>query len=330
MIGPITKTIANNSATERAYPSRLTAILAATVRGMVRDGGFWSRIVPRTALGLAGVLFLMSIAAAFTGAVLYAYYESRQEQTEQEVEEFVAGFADELEAAKQIIAQEGQRARDEVRGELEELEKFAASGGTLTALLEAARPSVWFVSTLDDAGGPAVGSAFVVFADSESSFLLTSFTTIRAATVQPAPAVEVVKGDERLEATLFNWDEELDMALLRIPKANLPALEWAPPDPGPRVGDRVFVTSGFGSGGGAISQGFVADVSIAAIQHDAPVGAAYQGGPLLDSNGQVIGMASRRYSPSGFDPLAVFFSPPIRAACETVVQCPSGTPTAPA
>ena len=35
-------------------------------------------------------------------------------------------------------------------------------------------------------------------------------------------------------------------------------------------------------------------------------------------------MTSRTYAPLGFDPLAVFFAPPIRTACEAVLQCPDG------
>ena len=93
-----------------------------------------------------------------------------------------------------------------------------------------------------------------------------------------------------------------------------------------QTGDRVFVVSGLGigSGGASISQGTVADVAANAIQHDAGVGAAHRGGPLLDPEGKVVGVASRTYAPLGFDPLAVFFSPPIGLACESVIRCPDG------
>lgn len=88
------------------------------------------------------------------------------------------------------------------------------------------------------------------------------------------------------------------------------------------MGDRVFAVSGLGASGGAISQGFVADVSANGIQHDAPIGAAFQGGPILTSNGEVLAVASRAYAPLGFDPQAVFFGVPIRAACAEVLRCP--------
>ena len=49
--------------------------------------------------------------------------------------------------------------------------------------------------------------------------------------------------------------------------------------------------------------------------------------PVLPADGRVIGVASRTYAPLGFDPLAVFFAPPIRLACETVIRCPDGEVT---
>ena len=285
------------------------------------------RTMPRTALGLAGLLFCMSIASAFTGAVLYAFYEYRLGKTEDRVDAFEAGFEDEVGKALDAIGEERDAAVGQVQSQLDDLEKFAASGETLQGLLEQASPSVWFVETRDEAGQPSVGSAFVAFADGEQSFLIASYNTVRANTQEPVPGITAVKGDERLEARLVRWDPANDLALLSIPKPSLPRLEWVPEDPAPQVGDRVFVVSGLGGGGGAVSQGFIAGVSSEGIQHDAPVGAAFQGGPLVNSAGEVVGVASRAYSPLGFAPEAVFFAVPIRSSCSSLISCPdSGQP----
>jgi S1-C subfamily serine protease len=294
-------------------------------RGLGSEGRF-HRLLPTTALGLAALLFCMSIASAFTGAVLYAFYEYRLGKTEDRVDAFEAGFEDEVDAAIGQIGTERDTAVGAVQSQLDDLERFAASGETLNSLLERSAPSVWFVSTLDETGQPSVGSAFVVFADGEQSFLLTSFNTVRAATQEPAPDITIRKGDEELAVQLTSWDPANDLALLTVDRPNLPALPWAKTDPPTQVGDRVFVVSGLGAAGGAISQGFVADVSANGIQHDSPVGAAFQGGPLLNSAGEVLAVASRAYSPLGFAPEAVFFGVPIRASCAEVVRCPDDSP----
>jgi len=285
---------------------------------------FWRRILPHSALGLAGVLFCMSVASAFTGAVLYAFYEYRLGRTEDRVDAFEAGFEDEVDEAVDRIGTERDEAVGQVQSQLDDLERFAASGETLASLLEGSQPSVWFVTTRDEAGQPSVGSAFVVFSDAEQSFLLASFNTVRANTQEPTPGITVRKGDEELEATLTAWDPPNDLALLAIDKPGLPALTWASNDPPLQIGDRVFVVSGLGAAGGSISQGFVADVSANGIQHDSPVGAAFQGGPLLNSAGEVLASASRAYSPLGFSPEAVFFGVPVRNACTQVIRCPEG------
>jgi len=298
--------------------------MASHERSGAASRPLWRRIVPTTAIGLAGALLLASVASAFTGAVLYAFYEYRLGQTEDRVDAFEAGFEDEVDAAVEEIHAERDDAVGQVQTQLDDLERFAASGETLQGILEATQPSVWFVVTRDEAGQPSVGSSFVVFADAQQSFLLTSYNTVRANTREPAPGITLRKGGEELSATLVRWDPALDLALLSVDRPSLPALEWASPEPPAQVGDRVFVVSGLGGSGGAISQGFVAGVSAEGVQHDAPVGAAYQGGPLVSSQGEVLAVASRAYSPLGFAPEAVFFGVPVRSACGTVIQCPDG------
>ncbi len=262
------------------------------------------------------------MASAFTGAVLYAFYEYRLGKTEDRVDAFEAGFEDEVNEAIKRIGTERDDAVGQVQTQLDDLEKFAASGETLQGLLETVAPSVWFVTTLDEAGQPSVGSAFVVFSDAEQSFLLTSYNTVRANTQEPVPGIALRKGDEELQGRLTAWDPARDLALLTVDRPELPSLTWAATDPPVQVGDRVFVVSGLGGSGGAISQGFVAGVSAEGVQHDAPVGAAFQGGPLISSAGEVLAVASRAYSPLRFAPEAVFFGVPIRAACDKVVRCP--------
>jgi S1-C subfamily serine protease len=286
-------------------------------------GDFWHRLLPRTALGLAVLLFFMAVAAAFSGAALFAYYRFELDETRERVAQLEGEIADDLEFAEQAIAQRTDEATAEIDRLLGELEQFAASGQTVDELLGNVAPSVFLVSSLDEAGQPSVGSAFVLFSDSERSFLLTSYNTVRAATVQPGPGIEVAQGGSVLQVELTAWDEGRDLALLIAEESpNLPAVPVADPST-VGAGDRVFAISGLGADGGALVQGVVSDVSATTIQHDAPVGPQFQGGPLLNSSGELIGIASRVFSPLGFAPDTVFFGIPVREACAELVQCPA-------
>lgn len=293
----------------------------STEQAPAPEARFWQRILPTSLLGLTALLFFMSVASAFSGAVLFAYYQFEIEDTKDRIAEVEGRVADDLEAAKQILEQERDDALDQIDDQLSELERFAASGGTLEELLAGVTDSVWFVNTLDENGQPAVGSAFVLFSDSEQSFLLTSYTTIRAVTVEPAPPLTVRQDGEELPVRLNGWDEARDLALLISDRPNLPEVPRADLS-GVNVGDRVFAVSGLGASGGSITQGVVADVAGNAVQHDAQIGAQFQGGPLLNSKGELLAVASRAYAPIGFDPKAVFFAVPWRGACEQVVRCP--------
>ena len=285
--------------------------------------------MPSTVVGLTMFILALAVGAAFSGTVLYAYYDYRLSANEDRIESFTGNFDQRFQTALDTIAAERETAKNEVRAELEPIKKIRAEGETLEALVKNAQPSIWFVSTLDEAGQPSVGSAFVVASDNDQALMVASFNTVRAATRSPGPPIKIRKGDQELGATLWTWQEEKDLALLIVKKGGIPKLEFAGNEPVLKTGERVFAISGLGASGGAVAQGFVADVSSAGIQHDAAIGAAFQGGPLLNSDGKVLAMSSRAYAPLGFGTDAVFFGVPIRATCEKVLKCPdNGDPSA--
>lgn len=281
------------------------------------------RALPRTALGLSTLILFTALGAAFSGAVLFAYYQWRLDQNETTLTGLVEEFDDEVAGAREEIKADRETATEQIRQELEPLQKLAASGETLEQLLGKVSPSMWFVVTRDEAGQPAVGSAFVAASDAQQTFLLTSYSVVRAVTAQPAPPLKVRHGGEEIDATLWTWDESKDLALLVIGRGGQSRLEWT--DAGSvGLGERVFVVSGLGSAGAAVVQGSVADVSSSGIQHDAAVGSAFRGGPVVNSQGEVIGVASTEFSPLGFHPGDVRFAVPVREACAAVLRCPGG------
>ncbi|MDP9452898.1 MAG: serine protease [Actinomycetota bacterium] len=299
------------SAEERPPPRRALPLGEPLAEPLAERG--WR--APRSLLGTCALMLAASVGAAFSGAVLYAYYAYRLDQGL----EYASTFDERLDTAVAIIDTEQEEAKAAVRAELEPLQRLGATGDTLEQLVERVSPSTFFVTTLDEDGAPSVGSAFVVFSDAEQSFLLTSFATVRAATRAPGPEVRVRQGDEELVATLVSWEEARDLALLTIPRGGVERLAWAG---GTRTGERVFSISGLGGAGGSASQGLVGDVSAAGIQHDTPVGMQFQGAPLVNASGEVVGVSSRTYAPLGFTPQAVYFAPPIGDACIELLACP--------
>jgi S1-C subfamily serine protease len=275
------------------------------------------------------LLLAAAVGAGFSGTVLYAYYQYRLQKAEDRIEKFVSRFEDRYDSALKGIAKERDEAREQVQKELEPLRELRASGATLRELIDKVKDSVYLVDTQDDLGQSKVGSAFVVTADAERSYLVTSLAVVRAATRRPGPGITLRNGDQQVPATLWTWHEERDLALLVVDKGSLPRIKWAQAGQAVEFGERVFVVAGVGGAGGSITQGFVADVSASGIQHDAAATGPFAGGPLLSSKGELLGMATYAYAPLGFTSDRVTFSPPVRSVCEKVLKCPEGgTPDA--
>ena len=190
------------------------------------------------------------------------------------------------------------------------------------ALTRKAAPSVWSISTLDDAGRPVQGAAFVSGSSGGQSFLLTSLAVVRASTRVPGPGIVARNGGTQLDATLWTWQEERDLALLVIPRT-APSLKWGADATASRTDDKVY---GAAASGGVIA-GAITGVSAAAIEHNIFTDDSRQGGPLLNDKGEVLGMLSHDYDPGGTGTDRVFYAVPIRVACERVLRCGAGNAT---
>jgi S1-C subfamily serine protease len=285
--------------------------------------------MPRTAVGLSAMILAAAIGSAFSGAVLYSYYEYRLQQTNDKVNTLINTYKKEFAAATGDLAAQTAADKAAIDKELGPLSQLASSGATLQGLVKKLSPSLFFVKTQDQNGQPSVGTAFAIASDSGQTLLLTSYNTIAAATKKPGPGVVVSQGGADATVTVYNWDPGQDLALIILPKGNIPTLQPAAATPGPQIGDRVFVASGIGSLGGQVAQGAVTDVNGSGIADTAPVGPAYQGGPVVTADGQVIAVASRAYAPLGFQSDSIWYAPMIRAACSKVLTCPNGTLSGP-
>jgi serine protease Do len=130
-----------------------------------------------------------------------------------------------------------------------------------------------------------------------------------------------------LKATVVGRDETGDIALLKVkPDKPLPAVAFGDSDAA-RVGDWVLaIGNPFGLGGSVtagivsargrnIHQGPYDDF----IQTDAAINRGNSGGPLFDMDGQVIGMNTAIYSPSGGS-IGIGFSIPSNMVKNVVEQ----------
>ncbi len=146
----------------------------------------------------------------------------------------------------------------------------------------------------------SLGSGFIV---DPSGLVVTNNHVIAG-----ADAITVTLQDNTvLTATVVGHDDRTDLALLRV-KADrpLPAVGWGDSNAA-RVGDwDLAIGNPFGLGG-TVTAGIISargrDIQEGPyddfIQTDAPINRGNSGGPLFDMDGDVIGINTAIYSPSG-------------------------------
>lgn len=290
-----------------------------------RRGMFRYRVLPRSVIGLSMLILSFAIGAGFSGVVLYSYYQYRLDQTNTRVNTLIDGYKGQFAKAQADLKATVANASSQVSSQLKAAQALQVGPSQLAALTKELAPSVFFVHTLDASGQPSVGSAFVISSSASQSLLITSYTTVAAATRSPGPPVYVRQGGTDTQLTVRTWDPQYDLALLVLPRGGLKALTAAPTSPAPQPGDRLFAVSGLGTAGASITQGFVVDASTSGLVVDTAIGTSFQGGPVVNQKGQVVAVGSRTYAPLGFTSSGAYYVPYVEAACSKVLSCPGGS-----
>ncbi len=170
----------------------------------------------------------------------------------------------------------------------------------------------------------ALGSGFVI---DPSGLIVTNNHVIDG-----ADQITVTLNDgTSLDATVVGRDDKTDLALIRVkPKTPLPAAHFGDSDR-TRIGDWVIAIGNPFGLGSSVTAGIVSarnrDIASGPyddfIQTDAPINRGNSGGPLFDMQGNVIGVNSAIFSPSGGS-VGVGFAIPANMARQVVDQLRHG------
>ena len=166
----------------------------------------------------------------------------------------------------------------------------------------------------------SLGSGFIIDA---RGYVVTNNHVI-----DQASEIEVILQDEtRYQATLIGRDRKTDLALLKI-EADKPLPHVKMGDSGvARVGDWVMAIGNPYGLGGSVTAGIISararDINSGPyddyIQTDAPINRGNSGGPLFNLDGEVIGINTAIYSPSGGS-VGIGFSIPSNLAKTVLAQ----------
>jgi serine protease Do len=162
------------------------------------------------------------------------------------------------------------------------------------------------------------GSGFLISSD---GYAVTNYHVVDHST-----SVQVTTDDGKTyDAKVIGTDEKTDLALIKIDGGNFPYVKFA--DHAPRIGDWVVVVGNPFGLGGTVTAGIVSargrDIGAGAyddfIQIDAPMNKGNSGGPAFDVDGNVIGVNTAIFSPSGGS-VGIGFDIPADTAKAVVAQ----------
>jgi serine protease Do len=157
-------------------------------------------------------------------------------------------------------------------------------------------------------GTPNAPNGKEVITGQGSGFFITAdgYAVTNNHVVQNAEDVTVTTDDGKTyNAKVIGTDTRTDLALIKIDGSSFPYVKLA--DAAPRVGDWVLAVGNPFGLGGTVTAGIVSargrDIGAGPyddfVQIDAPVNKGNSGGPTFDVDGNVIGVNTAIFSPSG-------------------------------
>src|SRR5512141_841332 len=162
------------------------------------------------------------------------------------------------------------------------------------------------------------GSGFFISAD--------GFAVTNNHVVEKAESVQITTDDGKIhKAKVIGTDPRTDLALIKVEDGPFPYVKLS--EKAPRIGDWVLAVGNPFGLGGTVTAGIVSargrDIGASAyddfIQIDAPVNKGNSGGPTFDTEGNVIGVNTAIFSPSGGS-VGIAFAIPSDTVTSVVAQ----------
>ncbi len=147
----------------------------------------------------------------------------------------------------------------------------------------------------------ALGSGFII--DAANGYIVTNNHVIK-----DADEIKIIlHNDTTLDATLVGTDDKTDIAVLKVkPDPSMVSTQWGDSDQA-KVGSWVLAIGNPFGLGGTVTAGIVSarqrDISAGPyddfIQTDASINRGNSGGPMFNMRGEVVGVNTAIFSPSG-------------------------------
>jgi serine protease Do len=167
----------------------------------------------------------------------------------------------------------------------------------------------------------SLGSGFII---SEDGYIVTNNHVIQGAD----EITVILSDDKRLKAKLIGRDQKTDLAVLKVESdVPLKAVKFGNSDKS-RVGDWIVAIGNPFGLGGTVTAGIISargrDINSGPyddfLQTDASINRGNSGGPMFNIDGEVIGVNTAIYSPSGGGSVGIGFAIPSTTVAPIIRQ----------
>jgi len=209
--------------------------------------------------------------------------------------------------------------------------------GSLAASVEKTFNSVVMIKTYNGTKAKGSGSGFIYKIDGDNAYIMTNHHVIDGGNKWTI----ITSTDEEIEGTVLGSDEYVDIAVIKVKKKSyMQAVSILASDKKVNLGDTVFtigapvgyeyrgtVTNGIVSGLNrlvevSVKSSLQDDYVMEVIQTNTAVNPGNSGGPLFNSNGEVVGVISMKLVESSIEGMG--FAIPIEYAMSHVSKLEKG------
>lgn len=285
---------------------------------------FVGLMTPKSVVQLAIWILMFGLGVGVAGLLLFIAYQSQINSLEGRI----------IDSQREL-----EKRLDKKLGDIDELESVpqasaplsvsASSGRVRAEMIRNVGPSIVGIQGSDGGGQPTNGSGFVVNSTDGGSWVITNYSLVSGSRPD-FNSVSVRMGGSSLIGQVYEVDPGSDLALIT---SNVPASRSLRFTRGElKEGDTVWA---FGYARGkpyvAAVEGKLVDYSPARITIDVDPGVQFNGGPVIDSTGRVLGILSSaairssgraQASPVAGNSRSVI---PISQVCNVVLRCPQAS-----
>jgi hypothetical protein len=191
-------------------------------------------------------------------------------------------------------------------------------------LVDSVNRSIVAVEDFNSEGGMSAGTGFVLQTTPSDAWVVTSYSLVRGARSEGREIQVRLSNYERFPGTVKSVDDSRDLALIVVPGLHLPGIRRFT-EPAVQAGAPVVAVEFSAAANKAVgTEVKVSQVVEGGLLLEGTVGT----GPVLDAEGNLVGVVPVSYKPRGQEAPGVWVVP-AELLCKRLVVCPAGVRPSP-